>query len=521
METNKTTALAPLGERVAIPQSRESRVRGISQDSETSVVTLDVGTSSVRTLLFDAHGCEVQGFGVQLPYQVVTTAEGGVEADGDELSELAVRSFCGIHAQMKASGLRPAAVASCTFWHNVLGVGEDGRPTTPVIHLFDTRSAGAAKRLAERIDARRQHARTGCELHASYLPAKLLWLSEARPDVFRVTRRWMSFGEYLFLKLFGKAVASTSMVSGSGLWNQHENSYDEEILTVLPIERSQLSPVEEMDQPLTDLQPDYKARWPEFGGIPWYPALGDGACNNIGSGCHSPERFALMVGTSGALRAVSEAPRINIPKGLWCYRVDRRRYVLGGALSNGGSVLQWMQRTLALPSEERLDTALAALMPGSHGLTMVPLFAGERSTGWRAEARAAIAGLNMHTSSLDILRAGLEAVALRFRNVYEVMVERLGAPSEVVASGGALSLLASWTQMMADALGRPVLTCLERETTSRGAALLCLERLGAVRHVGEVSTPMARTFEPVPGHTEIYDQELQRQRRLYTLLFEA
>jgi len=422
---------------------------------------------------------------------------------------------------MKASGLRPAAVASCTFWHNVLGVGEDGRPTTPVIHLFDTRSAGAAKRLAERIDARRQHARTGCELHASYLPAKLLWLSEARPDVFRVTRRWMSFGEYLFLKLFGKAVASTSMVSGSGLWNQHENSYDEEILTVLPIERSQLSPVEEMDQPLTDLQPDYKARWPEFGGIPWYPALGDGACNNIGSGCHSPERFALMVGTSGALRAVSEAPRINIPKGLWCYRVDRRRYVLGGALSNGGSVLQWMQRTLALPSEERLDTALAALMPGSHGLTMVPLFAGERSTGWRAEARAAIAGLNMHTSSLDILRAGLEAVALRFRNVYEVMVERLGAPSEVVASGGALSLLASWTQMMADALGRPVLTCLERETTSRGAALLCLERLGAVRHVGEVSTPMGRTFEPVPGHTEIYDQELQRQRRLYTLLFEA
>jgi len=521
MKTNKTTALVPLGERVAIAQSRESRVRGIIQDSEPLVLTLDVGTSSVRTLLFDAHGCEVQGFGVQLPYQVVTTADGGVEADGDELSELAVRSFCGIRGQMKASGLRPAAVASCTFWHNVLGVGGDGRPTTPVIHLFDTRSAGAAKKLAERIDPRRQHARTGCVLHASYLPAKLLWLSEARPDAFRVTRRWMSFGEYLFLKLFGRAVASTSMVSGSGLWNQHENNYDDEILSVLPIEPSQLSPVEEMDQPLSALRPEYSSQWPEFAGIPWYPALGDGACNNIGSGCHSPERFALMVGTSGALRAVLEAPHIDIPEGLWCYRVDRRRYVLGGALSNGGSVLQWMQRTLTLPSEDRLDRELAAMTPGSHGLTILPLFAGERSTGWRAEAHAAITGLNMHTSSLDILRAGLESVALRFRNVYEVMVARLGAPSEVVASGGALSLLPSWTQMMADALGRPVLTCIERETTSWGAALLCLERLGAVRHVGEVSTPMGRTFEPVPGHTEIYDQELQRQRRLYTLLFEA
>ena len=214
----------------------------MSPFSEPLVVSLDVGTSSVRTLLFDAHGCEVEGFGTQLPYQVVTTADGGVEAGGDELSELAVRSLSAIHTQMKASGLRPAAVGSCTFWHNVLGVGEDGRPTTPVIHLFDTRSAGAAKRLAERIDARMQHARTGCELHASYLPAKLLWLSEARPEVFRATRRWMSFGEYLFLKLFGRAVASTSMVSGSGLWNQHANTYDEGILSVLPIDRSQLSP---------------------------------------------------------------------------------------------------------------------------------------------------------------------------------------------------------------------------------------------------------------------------------------
>jgi gluconokinase len=485
------------------------------------VVTLDVGTSSVRTLLFDTHGCEVQGFGTQLPYQVETTADGGVEVGGDELSDLAVRSLSTIHTQMKASGLRPAAVGSCTFWHNVLGVGEDGRPTTPVIHLFDTRSAGAAKRLAERIDPRMQHARTGCELHASYLPAKLLWLSEARPEVFRATRRWMSFGEYLFLMLFGRAVASTSMVSGSGLWNQHENTYDEGILSVLPIDRSQLSPVEEMDRPLTDLRPEYRALWPEFTDAQWYPALGDGACNNIGSGCHNQERFALMVGTSGALRAVLEAPHIDIPEGLWCYRVDRRRYVLGGALSNGGSVLQWMQRTLALPSEERLDTDLAAMTPGSHGLTMVPLFAGERSTGWRAEARAAITGLNMHTNSLDILRAGLESVALRFRNVYEVMVERLGAPAEVVASGGALSRLPSWTQMMADALGRPLLTCLEREPSSRGAGLLALERIGALRHAAEVTTPMGRTFRPFPAHTEIYMEELRRQRQLYTRLFEA
>ena len=211
------------------------------------VVTLDVGTSSVRTALFDERGREV-GFGAHIPYEVHTTADGGVEVDADELAGLAVQALSEVHAQMRAAGLRPSAVGFSAFWHNVLGVSADGRPTTPVLHPFDTRSSGAARKLAQRIDPRRLHARTGCVPHPSYVPAKLLWLSESLPDAFRATRRWMSFGEYFFLKLFGRAVASTSMVSGSGLWNQRQNDYDAEILAALPVGPGQLCPVEEMDR---------------------------------------------------------------------------------------------------------------------------------------------------------------------------------------------------------------------------------------------------------------------------------
>ena len=185
-----------------------------------SILTLDVGTSSVRTLIFDDAGRQVPGLGSQLPYQVTATADGGVEMDADELTALAIRSLTEIHGQISESGQRIHAFACATFWHNVLGVDSDGRPTTAILHVFDTRSAGAAKRLGGRVDADGQHARTGCVLHPSYLPAKLLWLSESQPDQFRATRRWMSFGEYLFLKLFGRAVASTSMVSGSGLCSE-------------------------------------------------------------------------------------------------------------------------------------------------------------------------------------------------------------------------------------------------------------------------------------------------------------
>ena len=84
-----------------------------------------------------------------------------------------------------------------------------------------------------------QHSRTGCVLHARYPPSKLLWLSETQPDAFRRVVRWMSIGEYLFLKLLGEAMPSTSMVSASGFWDQNRNDYDDELLSVLPVRRDQ------------------------------------------------------------------------------------------------------------------------------------------------------------------------------------------------------------------------------------------------------------------------------------------
>jgi gluconokinase len=157
------------------------------------------------------------------------------------------------------------------------------------------------------------------------------------------------------------------------------------------------------------------------------------------------------------------------------------------------------------------------LPPAQHGLTILPLFAGERSTGWRADARAAVIGLGANTSPIEILQAALESVALRFRNVYELMESSLGAPPEIVASGSALLHSPVWTQMMADTLSHPITRCVEPEATSRGAALLALERLGVSRNA---SAQCAGVIQPIEKNCELYRAELERQRRLYGKLFE-
>jgi gluconokinase len=480
------------------------------------VLTLDVGSSSARTLLFDFGGRQIEGFGSQVPYRAHTTIDGGWEIDAPNLAGIAAQAIAGICAQMRAKSIKPAAVAVDTFWHSVLGVDADGNPSTAILHPFDTRSAEAAKHLAERVDNSSQHKRTGCVIHPSYPPAKLLWLCERQPDAFRRTKRWMSAGEYLFLKFFGRAAASTSMLSATGLWNQNANDYDEEILSALPASREQFAALEELDEPWKGA-----CAWPELQGIPWFPALGDGACDNIGSGCATKDRFALMVGTSGAMRSVVEANQIDIPEGLFCYRVDKKHFVLGGALSNGGEVFAWMKRTLRLPDDnDGIENQLRALAPARHGLTILPLFAGERSTGWRLDARAAIIGLGANTLPIEILQAALESVALRFANVYELMQSALGATRDIIASGTALLHSRVWTQMMTDTLGHAVVQCVEPEATSRGAALLALERIGAIPDIHAVAAHYGETIQPNPENTDLYRKELAAQRQLYTRLFE-
>src|SRR5579884_2337746 len=272
--------------------------------SDTLIVTLDVGTSSVRALVYNQAGTALEGFGEHVPYSFTATSDGGVEIDPEKLFTLCVQCLSRVHAQLSVAGRRPAAVGCSAFWHSFFGVDSEGKPSTPFIHLFDTRSEPQAERLASMLDARAVHQRTGCRFHASYWPAKLLWLHENAAEGCARTKLWLSFGEFLYLRLFGQPGLSTSMVSATGIWNLRENRYDSEVVAALPIRSGQLVPEDAIDKPAGSLLAHWKAEWPLFDGIRWFPALGDGACNSVGSGCICPDTFALMVGTSGAMRAV-------------------------------------------------------------------------------------------------------------------------------------------------------------------------------------------------------------------------
>ena len=481
------------------------------EPQDVRILSVDVGSSSVRAELYDDAGEGLEGTEVKLDYEFEYTPEGGAEKDADELLDLVVRAVDGTLSE--AGGAVISGVAMSTFWHSVLGLDRDGRPTTPILTWADRRAAECVPDLRERLDERAYHRRTGCVPHSSYCPAKLLWASYALPEAFEKTERWVSPADYFYANFFGEPyLVGTSMASGTGLFDQNRRKWDRETLEVLPAEEAQLSAIS--DEPRKGLAGEWAERWPALRETPWLPAVGDGACSNVGSGCTGSDRLALMVGTSGAMRVLWKAESVEIPDGPWCYRADAKRYVMGGALSDGGNLIEWLRNTLRLPDTEKTEEMLSDMEPDSHGLTFLPLLAGERGPGWADRANGTVSGLSMTSKPVEILRAAMEAVAFRFAIIAEMLGTASPGEKEVVASGGGLLNSPTWTRIMADTLGRPVTLSGVQEASSRGAALIALEALGGPE-IEAAQAPLGETFEPDPSNHEVYMKALERQRRLY------
>ena len=221
------------------------------------LVALDVGSSSVRALAFDRKGGALD-VGVQRPYEPTTTPDGGVEIDADRLVELTAETLDGLLAALGARvDRRRGRRDQHLLAHACSASGRTIARRRRVYSWADTRSAGAVDALRARVDEKAYHARVGCRLHTSYLPARLWWLRERDPAAFRRTRRWVSFGEYLGLRLFGELRTSVSMASGTGLFDQWAQRWDPGILEVLGLGVEHLGPVVDLGQPFRGLRPEF------------------------------------------------------------------------------------------------------------------------------------------------------------------------------------------------------------------------------------------------------------------------
>lgn len=479
------------------------------------VLGLDVGSSSVRGALFDDHGQMLSKTFVRNERRLILTPGGGAEIGAEKAFREVVAAIDSVlRSSAKIKG-EIVAAASCTFWHSLLGVDKEGNPTTPVYGWADNRSREYVDVLRKRFDDSEVHNRSGARLHSSFWPAKILWIRMTQPEIWANTAKWMSLGDFVSLKLFGRTVSSVSMASGTGIFDVRKCIWDTELLRYLKIGLRNLPEVASAENLTLSLLEKWRKRWPRLAATAWTLPIADGVANSIGSGCIDKTKAALMIGTSGAMRVVYKGdPPKKIPIGLWCYRVDSERVIVGGALSDGGGLCDYLKRLLRV---DLSDAAIAREMerrgPDSHGLTVLPFFAGERSTGYNEFATGSIHGMTNTHDGIDILQASMESVAYRIRSISEQLV-RVSPVKEIIVSGGALAAFPVWAQIIADVLGRDLLVSDTRETSLRGTVLLALESTGKIDLTDGKTAKEKLKIKFRPECRLVYERARERQLRI-------
>ncbi len=508
----------------------------------------------MRSALYDGAAEVLPETMVKNERTVEITDDGGAEIDAVEAFAQVVQAIDDVFRKCPAEVAETEYVAASCFWHSLVGIDEKGEPTTPVYTWAETRPADFVKKLRDDLNEEEIHNRTGARFHSSFWTAKLLWLQNEKKEIFDKTVKWLSFSDFVALKLFvppssrrlsgerlarrtnvsagrnafgdrrrdgggGTVVTSVSMASATGIFDIRRNVWDEELLDYLKISREKLPEIVEKDEQTFQLNEEFTKRWEKLKAAKWFLAIGDGAANNIGANCLKRTKAALMIGTSGAMRVAfeGEVPG-KIPSGLWCYRIDRKRVILGGALSDGGGLYFWLKNNFRLKkNDDKTEAKIAKRPADGHGLTFLPFLAGERSTGYHEEASGAVLGLKSAHDKIDIVQAALEAVAFRFAEIYDQLNE-VCEIKEIIASGGALRESPVWTQIICDVLAQNMNLPDTREASSRGAILLALETAGKIKKIAELATPKGAAFKFNKENHEIYKKARERHRKFYELL---
>lgn len=497
------------------------KVIRVEEAAAPFILSLDLGSSSIRALLYDANGDQLEESETQITHHLKVTHDGGAELEAIALFDVVCACLDGVVAWAGERVTDIGAVATCCFWHSLLGLDRAGRPVSPVLMWSDQRSGPDVRDLVARMPPEALHQRTGCRPHSSYWPAKLLWFKRTQPDVWSTVARWTSFSDYVVFRLTGDVLTSLSMASGTGVLDISGNTWDGAVLGVVEVAPATMPALTDRDLPLPKLLPDFARRWPELAAVPWYPAIGDGAAANVGAGCIGADRIAITVGTSAAMRMITDdsvnpnASRAAIPSRIWNYRLDREHRVVGGALSNAGNVTGWLAEHMADGEFEDLSGPAADIAPDGHGLTILPFLAGERSPSWNDAATGTFSGLRLSTSPAELFRATLEATAYRIAAIYEDLEHLVDAAHEIHINGAAALSSPMWVQIITDTLGHRIESVdADAEASARGAALCALETLEVRQDLRGASGRIAQFYGPNPDHHAIYAHARRRQDRL-------
>ena len=487
-------------------------------------IGVDVGTTGTRAIAYDINGiniCSSEAF-----YPLLTPHPDWAEENPLQIFESIEKVIGETAAQLRYKNQTLAGIALSTVMHSFVGLDAHHEPLMDIQTWADSRSAGIVRRMkADKELCQNFYQRTGCPVHACYPLAKILWLQKNLPELFQRMQYVGSLKDYIFRGMTGEWVIDHSTASTSGIYNEENMDWDEEILAYAGLRREHMPLVVSTTyQAVLTREAAERMNLPV--GLPVVIGATDGVLVNVGIGAVRPGQLSATIGTSGALRMLTQKPMTDPKMRTWCYNLTDDMWVAGGAINNGGMILRWVRdkichyttthlENLDVDGYDLMTMKAAHIAPGAEGLIMLPCFTGERSPYWNSELRGMFFGLSLNHSRSHMIRAAMEGICYSMNAVLAALQE-FGEIKDIRVSGS-FTKSELWLQILSDVLNQKLTMPDNSEGAAFGAAVLGFIASGRLKGIDDTAELIQarKIYQPIKENVQIYRELYDIFERLY------
>jgi gluconokinase len=484
-------------------------------------VGVDLGTGSTKAVAVDAEGNTLST--AQYHYVTSNPQPGYSEQNPCLIWQAFVSCINDITSKL---GGEPVAISLSAAMHSIMPVDKDGTALSDAILWADSRSGDIAQSIRISTQGEDIYHHTGTAIYAMSPLCKLIWLRENRPELFNEAYKFISIKEYIWYKLFGVFEVDYSIASATGLFDILALNWYDKSLAMAGLNSDKLS--KPVDTETYRFLTDFNKLLPGIS-VKTHFVIGasDGCCANLGGNAVMPGIAALTIGTSGAVRVGSNAPIYNYGAMTFNYLLNKKTFICGGAVNNGGAAVDWLLKSfLKLPNITTetyniLFNDIETVKPGSNGLIFLPYLYAERAPVWDSKSSGAFLNINSKHQQPHFLRAALEGICFALNDVLKAVEDSSQQIEEIVVSGGFISSPV-WVQLLADITGKKLVLQQTDDASAIGAIYLAMQALQI--DIEQIHVREARdrvVIAPDMANHQVYTKVFEVYKTLYFNLKES
>lgn len=460
-------------------------------NKQSYIIGVDIGTTSTKAVLYQDDLQIIDS--AYAEYDIIQTKLGMAEQDPKAIFQAVLSTIGTLMKNDLAIKHHIEFVSFSSAMHSVIMLDKQNELLTNCLTWADNRSTELVAQLKATTDWKSLYKKTGTPIHSMTPLSKILWLKETSPTIFEKAKKIIGIKEYILYQLTGEYKIDYSLASATGLFNIHDLHWDEDILNLVGIKEDTLSEPVDVDYRWHAIKKKYAKELSIDSETDLVIGASDGCLSNLGVGAMEPGETAITIGTSGAIRMVTDEIVLDPEGRTFCYYLSKNRWVIGGAVNNGGNVLGWLTSifysgvnqftdTKKKSSLEELNLLAERVKPGADGLLFLPYLNGERAPIWESQATGSYIGLTSQHTTGHMVRAAMEGVLF---NLYEVwqLIQEVGGPSKTIKVTGGFLNSSFWKHMLADIFDRPLQQSKSFESSCLGAVLIGMDMENSTKKI--------------------------------------